>query len=98
MIFNKLIFHKHFNIGIRLFTRSSKFKLFQNFEKKYINIPVSKSGLISSVYKPLRMQCITLCSTNTNCLTAMYDNRHNKLNNCFTYSKYFQSGKQSTEY
>jgi hypothetical protein len=67
---------------------SNDFKILKN---QYINIPVSESGLISSVYKPSRMQCITLCSTNTNCLTAMYDNSHNKLNNCFTYRKYFQT-------
>jgi hypothetical protein len=67
---------------------SNDFKILKN---QYINIPVSESSLISSVHLPSRMQCITLCSTNTNCLTAIYDNRHNKLNNCFTYSKYFQT-------
>jgi hypothetical protein len=70
--------------------RQNDFKIFKN---QYKNMTVNESSLVSSLYKPSRMQCITLCSTNTNCLTAMYDNSHEKINNCFTYSKYFQTNE-----
>ncbi len=66
------------------------FKIFKN---QYLNMTVNESSLISCVYKPSRLQCLALCSTNTNCLTAIYDNSHEKLTNCFTYSKYFQTSE-----
>jgi hypothetical protein len=58
-----------------------------------INMAVSESSQISSVYKPSRMQCMALCSTNTNCLTAAYDNSQGRLKNCLTYKRYFQTSE-----
>jgi hypothetical protein len=69
---------------------SNYFKILKN---QYINIPVSESSLISSVHLPSSVQCLALCNTNTNCLTAIYDKSHGKLNNCFTYSEYFQTSE-----
>ena len=66
----------------------NNFKILKNL---YINMTVNESSLISSVHKPSRMQCLALCNTNTNCLTAIYDNSIGKLTNCFTYSEYFQT-------
>jgi hypothetical protein len=54
---------------------------------------VSESSLISSFYKPSSMQCMSLCNTNANCLTAVYDNSQGRLMNCFTYNRYFNTSE-----
>ena len=56
-----------------------------------INMTVGESSLISSVYKPSWMQCMTVCYVNPNCKTAVHDNSKGRLTNCFTYSRYFQA-------
>jgi hypothetical protein len=66
------------------------FKILKN---QYLNMTLSESSLISSVYKASRMQCIGLCTTDSNCLTAIYDISYGKLNSCFTYNKYFQTSQ-----
>ena len=40
------------------------FKLLKNQD---IAVTVGESSLISSVYKPSRMQCMAVCSANPNC-------------------------------
>jgi hypothetical protein len=66
------------------------FKVLKNQD---INMTVGESSLISSFYKPSRMQCMSLCNTNANCLTAVYDNSQGKLMNCFTYNRYFSTSE-----
>ncbi len=58
-----------------------------------INLTVRDSSLISSVYKSSRMQCATVCSVNSNCKTAVYDKGQERLMNCFTYNRYFQTSE-----
>jgi hypothetical protein len=68
----------------------NEFKILKN---QNINMTVNESSLISSNYKPSRMQCMAFCSTNINCLTAAYDNSQGRLTNCFTYNRYFQTSE-----
>ena len=66
------------------------FKVLKNQD---INVTVGESSLISSVYKPSRMQCMAVCSSNPNCKTAVYDNGQGRLTNCFTYNQYFKTSE-----
>jgi hypothetical protein len=63
---------------------------FMVLKNQNLNMSLSESSLISSVYKPSRMQCMTACSANTNCKTAVYDNSQRMLINCFLYSRFFK--------
>jgi hypothetical protein len=56
-----------------------------------IVMTMGESSLISSIYKPSRMQCMGVCSANTNCKTVVYDNSQGRLTNCITYSRYFET-------
>ena len=66
---------------------------FQVQKNQDIVVSVGESSLISSVYKPSGMQCMTVCSSNSNCKTAVYDNSQGRLTNCFTYSRYFKTSE-----
>ena len=68
-------------VSIRTEAIHNDFKVFKNQD---LNMTVSESSLISSFYKPSRMQCMFLCNTNANCLTAVYDNSQGRLMNFFT--------------
>jgi hypothetical protein len=68
-------------------TNQNDFKVLKNQD---INMTVGESSLISSVYKPSRMQCMAMCSGNSNCKLAVYDKSQGRLTNCFTYSRYFK--------
>jgi hypothetical protein len=50
-----------------------------------------ESGFISNLYKPSRVQCMSICSENQNCKTAVYHKSQERLTNCFTYNRYFQT-------
>jgi hypothetical protein len=77
-------------VSIRTEAIHNDFKVFKNQD---LNMTVSESSLTSSFYKPSRMQCMSLCNTNANCLTAVYDNSQGKLMNCFTYNRYFSTSE-----
>jgi hypothetical protein len=51
-------------VSIKTETIRNDFKVFKN---QVLNITVGESSLTSSVYKPLWMDCATICSTNPNC-------------------------------
>ncbi len=77
-------------VSIRTEAIHNDFKVFKNQD---INITVGESSLILSFYKPSRMQCMALCSTNANCLTAVYDNSQGRLMNCFTYNRLYKTSE-----
>jgi hypothetical protein len=58
-----------------------------------LNVTVNETSLISSVFKPSRMQCMTMCSSDPNCLTAVYDNNQGSLTNCFIYRRFFETNE-----
>ena len=39
------------------------------------------------------MQCAAVCSVNPICKTAVYDKSQERLMNCFTYNRYFQTSE-----
>ncbi len=77
-------------VSIRTETIQNDFKVLENQD---INMTVSESSLISSLYKPLWMQCASVCSANPNCLSAVHDNSQGRLMNCFTYNRYFKTSE-----
>ncbi len=77
-------------VSIRTETIQNDFKVLKNQD---INMTVSESSLISSFYKPSRMQCANVCGANPNCLTAVHDNSQGRLMNCFTYNRYFNTSE-----
>jgi hypothetical protein len=84
------------NILLLAFDKSqgvSNQNYFRVLKNQNINMTVGESSLISSVYKLSRMQCMTVCSVNSNCKTAVYDNRQGNLINCFSYSRYFKTSE-----
>jgi hypothetical protein len=58
-----------------------------------LNMTVNETSLISSLYKPSRMQCMAVCSSDPNCLTAVYDNSQGRLMNCFIYQRIFETSE-----
>ncbi len=66
------------------------FKVLKNQD---LNMSVGESSLISSFYKPSRMQCASVCSANPNCLSAVHDNSRGKLMNCFIYNRCFNTSE-----
>jgi hypothetical protein len=77
-------------VSIRTETIQNDFKVLKNQD---INLTVGESSLISSFYKPLRMQCSSECSVNPNCLSAFHDSSQGRLMNCFTYNRYFSTSE-----
>jgi hypothetical protein len=73
-------------VSIRTEAIHNDLKVFKNQD---INMTVGDSSLISSFYKPSRMQCASVCSANPNCLSAVHDSSQERLMNCFTYNRYF---------
>jgi hypothetical protein len=92
----KMIFIKIFLVNILLLvsirteTIQNDFKVLENQD---LNMTVSEPSLISSFYKPSRMQCASECSANPNCLSAVHDNSQGRLMNCFTYNRYFNTSE-----
>ena len=66
---------------------------FRVLKNQDISMTVGESSFISSVYKQSRMQCMTVCSANSNCKTAVYDNSQGRFTNCFTYNRYFKTSE-----
>ncbi len=77
-------------VSIRTEAVHNDFKVFKNQD---INMTVGESSLISSFYKPSRMQCASVCSANPSCLSAVHDNSRGRLMNCFTYNRYFKTSE-----
>jgi hypothetical protein len=77
-------------VSIRTETIQNDFKVLKNQD---INMTVGESSLISSFYKPSRMQCASICSANLNCLSAVHDKSRGSLMNCFTYNRYFNTSE-----
>jgi hypothetical protein len=77
-------------VSIRTETIQNDFKVLKNQD---INMTVSESSLISSFYKPSRMQCASVCNANPNCLSAVNDKSRGRLMNCFTYNRYFNTSE-----
>jgi hypothetical protein len=75
-------------VSIRTETVQNDFKVFKNQD---LNMTLGESSLISSFYKPLMIQCASVCSANPSCRTAIYDNIQARLMNCFTYNRYFNT-------
>ena len=69
-------------------TVQNDFKVFKDLG---VNSSLGESSLISSVFKPSRMTCMRSCSSNHNCLTAVYDNSNGRVTNCFLYNRFFCS-------
>jgi hypothetical protein len=83
-----------FFINILIFT-SIKTEIIQNnfniLTNKDINSMMDEISLISSANKIFGLCCLTLCNSNPNCLTAVYDYSKININNCFTYSQYIKA-------
>ncbi len=77
-------------VSIRTETVQNDFNVLKNQD---INMTVGKSSLISSFYKPSRMQCASVCSANPSCLSAVHDSSRGRLINCFTYNRYFNTSE-----
>jgi hypothetical protein len=77
-------------VSIRTEAIHNDFKVSKNQD---INMTVSESSLISSLFKPSRMQCADVCSANRNCLSAVHDSSRIRLMNCFTYNRYFSTNE-----
>jgi hypothetical protein len=79
-----------FLMEIRTEAIHNDFKVLKNQD---LNMTVGESSLISSFYKPSRMQCASVCSANPNCLSAVHENSQGRLMNCFTYNRYFNTSE-----
>jgi hypothetical protein len=77
-------------VSIRTEAIHNDFKVLKNQD---INLTVGDSSLISSLYKPSRMQCASVCSANPSCLSAVHDSSRGRLMNCFTYNRYFSTSE-----
>ena len=66
------------------------FKVSQN---QGLDLAGSEPCLISSVYKPSRMICMGSCNSDSECLTAVYDQSKGMIRNCFMYNRYFKSSE-----
>jgi hypothetical protein len=62
------------------------FKVSQN---KDIDANIATQSLISLANKQSRMTCMSLCSSNSACLTFVFDNKYGLIYNCFIYNRYF---------
>ena len=71
-------------------TVQHEFKVSKNQDT---SMTIGESSLISSVYKLSRMTCMTICNSNPNCQTAVYDNSQERITNCFIYSRYFKANE-----
>ena len=60
---------------------------FRVLKDQGVDLVVSESSLISSIFKPSRMQCMAACSSNSNCVTAVYDHSEGMVRNCFLYNR-----------
>ena len=71
---------------------------FKVLKDQGVSTLVGESSLISSIFKPSRMTCMTSCSSNPNCITVVYDNSKGMVRNCFLYNRQFSSNElfQST--
>jgi hypothetical protein len=77
-------------VSIRTEAIHNDFKVLKNQD---INMTVGESSLISSFYKPSRMQCANVCGATPNCLSAVHDKSRGSLMNCFTYNRYFNTSE-----
>ena len=66
---------------------------FKVLKDQGVDLVVGESSLISSIFKPSRMQCMAACSSNSNCVTAVYDNSKGMITNCFLYNRQFCSNE-----
>ena len=66
---------------------------FRVLKDQGVDLVVSESSLISSIFKPSRMKCMAACSSNSNCVTAVYDNSKGMVRNCFLYNRKFCSNE-----
>ena len=91
MILTKIFFVNILTLAsIRTETIQNDFKVFKN---QVLNMTLSESSLISSLYGPLWMQCAGVCSANPNCKTAICDSSQGRLVNCFIYNRYFKASE-----
>ena len=66
---------------------------FRVLKDQGVDLLVGESSLISSIFKPSRMQCMAACSSNSDCVTAVYDNSKGMVRNCFHYNRQFFSNE-----
>ncbi len=62
------------------------FKISQN---KDMDANIATQSLIYNANKHSRMTCMWLCSSNSACLTFVFDNNNGLIFNCFIYNRYF---------
>jgi hypothetical protein len=64
---------------------------FKVSKNQCVDLAVSKTCLISSVYKMVDLFCLASCNSNPECLTVVFDQSQEMIRNCFMYNRYFKS-------